>query len=387
MARVCYLTWDGPGARYLRSLYFPIFARLPFEVRVVQVSYGDDEELRRTRELAARMGLDFEGIGFRRRGSTVATVREGAGLLLGQAVRAVWGQADLVVARSLMPAAAVLAAGIPRARFVFDADGLVADERVEFAGWRADGVPYRAARMVERLASKRASVTLTRTKAAQDVLLQREPSARVVVAPNGSDPDAFRSTSAERAAWRAARGFGTDDVIVVYCGTLGPQYRPDLMLAFVEELRRCDPRRVHFRIVSPSPQGPEVAAMTSDASHVSVAPHDVRAELGAADLALAFREPSFSQCAVAPIKVGEYLLAGLPVVANLGVGDLEANLTDEVAVIAPTFTLEGVQAAARVTAAKRFDREVIRQTGAQRFGLNVAVDGYTKGLRLALRHE
>lgn len=127
--------------------------------------------------------------------------------------------------------------------------------------------------------------------------------------------------------------------------------------------------------------------MTSDASHVSVAPHDVRAELGAADLALAFREPSFSQCAVAPIKVGEYLLAGLPVVANLGVGDLEANLTDEVAVIAPTFTLEGVQAAARVTAAKRFDREVIRQTGAQRFGLNVAVDGYTKGLRLALRHE
>ncbi len=384
MARVVYLTWDGPGARYLRSLYFPIFARLPFEVRVVQVSYGEEEELQRTRELAARMGLDFEGVGFRRRDSTVATVRDGAGLLLSHAMHAVWGRADMVVARSLMPAAAVLAAGVPRSRFVFDADGLVADERVEFAGWRPDGTPYRAARLVERLASRRATVTLTRTRAARDVLSRREPSARIVVAPNGSDPEAFRSTASERAAWRAERGFQADELVVVYCGTLGPQYRPDLMLAFVQELRRCVAQRVHFRIVSPSPQASELAAAASDASHVSVSPHEVRAELGAADLALAFREPSFSQCAVAPIKVGEYLLAGLPVVANRGVGDLAEGLSDEVAIVPPALTPEGVRVAARVAATRRFDREAVVQAGVDRFGLNVAVAGYTKGLCLAL---
>src|SRR5262249_5120280 len=41
------------------------------------------------------------------------------------------------------------------------------------------------------------------------------------------------------------------------------------------------------------------------------------------DLALALRQPAFSTQGVVPIKLGEYMLAGLPVIGTAGVGYVE----------------------------------------------------------------
>jgi hypothetical protein len=41
------------------------------------------------------------------------------------------------------------------------------------------------------------------------------------------------------------------------------------------------------------------------------------------DLALALRQPAFSTQGVAPIKLGEYMLAGLPVIGTAGVGPVD----------------------------------------------------------------
>lgn len=57
-----------------------------------------------------------------------------------------------------------------------------------------------------------------------------------------------------------------------------------------------------------------------------VPPDEVPGYLGAADLAVTFRTPSFSQQAVSPIKIAEFLLCGLAIVTNAGVGDLDDQL-------------------------------------------------------------
>ena len=41
-------------------------------------------------------------------------------------------------------------------------------------------------------------------------------------------------------------------------------------------------------------------------------------------MAFAIRQPKFSMQGVAPIKLGEYLLMGIPTIASAGIGDSEA---------------------------------------------------------------
>jgi hypothetical protein len=48
--------------------------------------------------------------------------------------------------------------------------------------------------------------------------------------------------------------------------------------------------------------------------------------LSVADVAFAIREPAFSMQGVAPIKLGEYLLMGIPTIASAGIGDTEQIL-------------------------------------------------------------
>lgn len=63
---------------------------------------------------------------------------------------------------------------------------------------------------------------------------------------------------------------------------------------------------------------PEIAAQ---ATVMAVPPAAVPRYLAAADLGIAYRKTSFSTQAVAPIKLAEYLLCGLPVVGTAAIGD------------------------------------------------------------------
>jgi glycosyltransferase involved in cell wall biosynthesis len=88
---------------------------------------------------------------------------------------------------------------------------------------------------------------------------------------------------------------------------------------------------------------------------------------------------------VAPIKLGEYLLCGLPAVATAGVGDT-ADMTPDVA-----FLLDGDPSRAEAAAVDWFvgtvlpDREGFRARcrafGAARFSLDACVEGYARALR------
>lgn len=325
MQRVLFITWDGPQTSYLEGLFIPIFNGLVphgYRLHVLQFSWAKGEHVEKTRVACEAAGIPYRvapvqralgGIG------PLATALLGSGHIK-RAVRD-W-RIDTLMPRSLMPALAVLKTRERKElRLIFDADGFAVDERVDFAGLSSQSVTYRLLRAVESRTAQLADRVLVRTPRAIDVLARR----------SGADPAKFRVVGNGRnpAPFLVPRPERTDsDFRLCYAGSLGPQYQPDQMVELAQRLRAEIPNLI-FRVFTGEGDALRAAldrARVSDRSWIEISrlqPEDMPAALMDCDLALALRKPAFSTQGVAPIKLGEYLLAGLPVIGTSGVGPVE----------------------------------------------------------------
>lgn len=371
MRSALFVTWDGPGTNYLDGLFLPIFAGLRehgVAVSVLQFTWGD----------AAPQAPGVQVVRVPRAGA----VGQAWLLARGPAYVARAAQrvgADVLYPRSLLPLAICMRARKPGMQLVFDADGLVADERAEFAGWSTAGPAYRWYRDLEAQGIRNADAVITRTARAREILLARGgagvPPERVVAIPNGKNERSFFPGSpAERAMFRAAHGIPTAAPWLVYAGSIGPQYHLAEMLDLHARVRDLHPdARLTLLTGATLQGGPGV-----DVRRVS--PVDVPRWLQSADVGLSLRTPSFSQRGVSPIKAGEYQLCGLPVVATR-VGDLEDQL-------GASLFLDDVGSASLDRAAAWISRDVMphrdalreeaREAGLATFGLTRVVGEYAR---------
>jgi glycosyltransferase involved in cell wall biosynthesis len=337
---VLFVTWDGPQTDYLRGLFLPIFAGLKahgYRFHVLQFNWSDQARRRAEEEACAAQGVSF-------RSHTVLRRPVGPGSLLtaflGRSAvrRAVRELAiDIVMPRSTLPALATMLAfrhgDVTAPRMIFDADGLPHDERIDFSGWAPESLTYRILRDLEAQAVRRADRVITRSGAASRILLDRAgagtPANKFRVVTNGRDTELFQPMTPEaRRAGREALGIGADATVLVYAGSVGAQYCLDDMLEIFARVRLKDAgARFLFLTGTPDAVRTHVDAMAptlADAMIIRrVAPVDIPAHLGLGDVGLALRQPSFSMRAVFPIKIGEYLLCGLPVVATRQIGDID----------------------------------------------------------------
>jgi len=67
----------------------------------------------------------------------------------------------------------------------------------------------------------------------------------------------------------------------------------------------------------------ELGISPKDFLVAKVPPEEVPRYLKAADIAISFIKPCYSKQSSSPTKIAEYLASGLPVVCNVGVGDLD----------------------------------------------------------------
>jgi glycosyltransferase involved in cell wall biosynthesis len=108
------------------------------------------------------------------------------------------------------------------------------------------------------------------------------------------------------------------------------------------------------------------------ASQVDVrpaAPAQIPAILAAADVGLALRRETPSQRGISPIKVGEYLLCGLPVVASR-VGDLEQQLgASDAALLVDTADRGAAEQIAAWTVGHALGKRDVLRTTARELGL------------------
>lgn len=400
MRRLLYVTWDGPGQSYLPSLFFPVFSGLAahgYQIDVLQNTYASRTDTEATAQIAAARGLRYQAhhvLPAWRRFGLPAIVTQGALRILRIARD---HDIEAIVPRSLIPAAMALLARrlAPRLRLILDTDGLMADERVEFTGLSPQSVAYRLLREVEAQALRSADAVIVRTNRADSILRARAGAGtsaeKFFVVPNGKDTSLFSPRDAEaRAHARAARGHDSTAPWIVYVGSLGPQYYPEAMLRLVSEVRarRADVRLSLFTRHQEAAEELLRASGTGGVDVAALPPEHVPEVLAAADLGLALRATSFSQGAVSPIKVAEYLLCGTPVLAS-PVGDLDVQLTRCVGAL----LVSEPSPAELARAAEWFVNEVLPQREAMRracrdrglewFSLESSVKGYAAALAYA----
>lgn len=394
---ILFVTWDGPQVSYLEGLFLPIFQALQSEgihFHILQFTWGNNESIEARRIACQSAGCGYEAI---------KVIRKP--IALGSLVSAVTGskhitrtikqqKIDIVMPRSTLPALSTLLALRNRSEpLVFDADGLPLDERVDFSGQSSSGFVYRLLRDIEAQAVRRADVVLTRSTKAVHILLARAgsltSSAKFHIVSNGRDTKIFTVGSAEsRATTRASLGLTENTPLLVYAGSIGPQYCITEMLRLFElVLEKNSASRLLILTGSPDlihqmlksrPKLIELIIIKS------VTTKEVPTYLACADLGLAFRQTTFSMQGVSPIKIGEYLLCGLPLVATSGIGDtcvidtkvghlVKVMNEVELQEVADWFIGEVLPVRAKM-------REQCRYVGTEYFSLEACVKSYKRAL-------
>jgi len=386
MTRILFITWDGPQTNYLMGLFLPILTGLRqsgHSPHVMQFTWGSDEKVAESKRTCESQGVPYRMVRVRRIGGGLGPLLTAAAgsLAIRRAVRD-W-KIDVIMPRSLMPALSVLCLGRKRGLgIVFDADGFAADERADFQGLSRSSITYRMLKSVERRMAKMADSVMVRTTKAADILQtdSRMDAAKFFVVTNGRDPIAYAGERSSRP---------NNSLRLCYAGSIGAQYLPDQMLELSREIREAVPNAT-LDIFTGDTQNALAAlervglAGSSWIAVRQVAPEAIPAKLKSCDLAFALRKKCYSTQGVAPIKIGEYLMAGLPIIGTAGVGEVEPLINAGV-----MFSFEGDVAAARTWVIEKFMpskaqlSHEARILGNEMFGVERSVFGYEAAIRFA----
>ena len=232
-----------------------------------------------------------------------------------------------VHARSHVPATmGLLVRRLTGCKLLFDIRGLMAEEYVDAGNWTIEGLPYRITKFMERKLIAAADGIVVLTERIRGELFAADD-ARVHVIPCCTDLDSVARQSGDRDARRAELGLDGKNVLI-YVGKFGGWYMEREMADFYAAARAAIPS-LHFLILTQS----DPALITNELARHGIAacdytvrkvPHgEVGSYLAAADCAISFIRACPSKRASSPTKFGEYLAAGLPVVCNTGVGDVD----------------------------------------------------------------
>ncbi|KPV39570.1 hypothetical protein AN478_10535 [Thiohalorhabdus denitrificans] len=391
--KILFVTWDGPQVSYLEGLFLPIFRRLAdegFVFHVLQFTWGNKQKISRARTACESSSIPYRSVRVWRRPVSAGSLL--TALYGPRAIRRTireWG-IDVVMPRSTLPALSTLLALRGRSLpMVFDADGLPIDERVDFDGRSPSGLVYRFLRDIEAQASRRADVVLTRSSRGGQILHARAGAGtapeRFYVVGNGRDGDPFNpQEESYRESVRENLGLPRNAPLLAYAGSMGEQYCvPEMLGLFERVLSRRPDARLLLLTGSPEAVPPALSSfphLKEAVTTLSLPPDQVPGYLAAADLGLALRSPKFSMQAVAPIKVGEYLLCGLPVVATSGIGDTD-TLSGDVRYLLEDMSSRELDEAAdwfvdMVLPHREVFRDRCRHAGEASFSLEASVASY-----------
>ncbi|WP_157231622.1 hypothetical protein [Cecembia lonarensis] len=204
---------------------------------------------------------------------------------------------------------------------VYDADGFSQDERVDFSGLSKNSLRYKLYRRIEKEGFIKGKSIICRSLKAKEIIMERAGDGfdknKVFIVRNGT----FKSTENQIKSSKTGCN-------LVYSGSIGPQYRMDEVIQIFEYVKDYIPN-ASLTLLTPqvevakelikkeSPQFLNVITVKS------VFPDLILSELKNYHIGISLRKATFSMQAVAPLKVGEYLAAGLSVIFSPGIGDMD----------------------------------------------------------------
>ena len=226
--------------------------------------------------------------------------------------RAVRG-AQLVHARSDMPAASTMLAGVDT--WVWDVRSLWADQRVALGTMREGSAEHRVFRRVEGAAARRSSAVITLTSAVLPVLDARYGgvSAKATVIPTCVDLDAFPLTAMPP----------SPPLRLLLAGTLNTFYDVPLMVRLVQAGRRRG--RAELRLLTPGETSWTSLLDSVEPLKDSALPAEMPGRIAQCHVGLSVcrSDAGVSLTGSMPTKIAEFLAVGRPVVVNPGLGDAD----------------------------------------------------------------
>lgn len=368
MKNILFITWDGPQTSYMEGLFMPIFQDIAkqgaYQFHVIQFTWADAQKIAHTKAAADQMGITYTAWPVLRKPNvsvgSLLTVLTSAGKLK-KYIRE--NNIHIVMPRSTFPAMIVNqinssfasraifpfrglrgAGFFPfrglrgssslsfrgfRGKLIFDADGLPIEERIDFAGLKKESFQYKLMKSAETTMLKSADAVITRSQKAIDIHIANIGESfrsKFSVVFNGRDKNVFAYQPTLREKVRQELGL-KDELLFVYAGSLGPQYCLNEMLEIFQAY--AENHLAKFLILTGNTEFAEQNIPSELKPYViikSVPSEKVSFYLNGGDIAFGLRKPTFSMQGVAPIKLGEYLLCGLPVIASKGIGDTEKIL-------------------------------------------------------------
>lgn len=340
---ILFICWDSDQTNYLENLFFPIFRALqgttPWQFHVMQFSWASEEEVGRIRLLAKGSGIRYTQVPVARWPSpTIGSLRtlRTASQKIKEYLQS--NTIDCLMPRSTLPAWMVLrlnrwvkARSLP---VVFDADGLPIQERIDFAGLNPASLHCRWLRHVESSMVRRADRVLTRSEKAIAMHLAGSGAGqggKFFRVRNGRDPAVFLPNSTARTAIRQQLGISDSTRLWLYSGSIGPQYQVSEMLQLFWSCYQENPsHRFIFLVRNKEALRAHIPEYLNPLVCIETVPFaKVPDYYAAADLGISLRKSAPSLAGLAPIKIGEYLLSGLPVLLSEEIGDLSEMLDKE----------------------------------------------------------
>ena len=437
MKNLLFITWDGPQTSYMEGLFMPIFQEIAkrgaYQFHVIQFTWAGAQKIAHTQEAADKMGITYAAWPVLRKPNvsigSLLTVLTSAGKIK-KYIRE--NNIHIVMPRSTFPAMIVnqinssfasraffpfrglrgasffpfrglrgsaffpfraLRGGkVPfrgfRGKLIFDADGLPIEERIDFAGLKKESFQYKLMKSAETKMLKSADAVITRSQKAIDIHIAHigeSYQSKFSVVFNGRDKNVFAYQPTIREKVRQELGL-KDEFLFVYAGSLGPQYCLNEMLEIFQAY--ATKHLTKFLILTGNTEFAEQNIPSELKEHVilkSVPAEKVSFYLNGGDVAFGLRKPTFSMQGVAPIKLGEYLLCGLPVIASKGIGDTERILEN----FEECYLYDhSIGLLPQIDQIKNFvekaifaDRNKIAQKAQDYFSLEAAAESYLKAIK------
>lgn len=288
------------------------------------------EERRAKQEELRVQGIEWHPVSYHKRPPVISTLYDIGVGGLAAATLAKRSGATLVHGRSSVSCAvAAIAAKLTGARLFADADGPLSQEYVDAGVWNAGSVGHRLTAWGERKAMQLADVVAVLTSHRQREVTPWLSGTPVEVLPCAVDLNRFRPVIEGRRALRDKLGLrGT---VFVYAGKPVGWYDPEEMLALMVAAKKVfDP----LTLLVLTREDPTVFTELCESAGVplvlrAVNTDEMPAFLSAADVGLCFLRPFPSKRSCSPIKLGEYLACGLPVVSTSGCGDYDELIQSE----------------------------------------------------------
>ncbi len=264
--------------------------------------------------------------------------------------------------------------------FIFDMRGFYPDERVDGKTWDLSKWHYQQVyqyfKKKEKQFLTRADAVISLTHAGKNIMEQDwKVHLPINVIPCATDIELFKPIQVKQKT----------ELTVGYLGSLGTWYMlPEMLALYQIVLQKYS--KAHFLILTPDL--PEQVYSEARKQNISTENIQVRFAtreelpnlLSTFDIGLFFISPSFSKQASSPVKQGELMSMGIPVITNSGVGD-----TDEIinkyksGVLIKEFTKsEYEKVVSEIPKMLLWDKAKLREGAIDYFSLQKGIENYAK---------